>query len=121
MAWDNRLTQKCGAPPDWAEPLSVNAEPSRKFLESRYCMFPINGGARENWPRSGLEAMASGVPVVAQNDWGWQEMIEHGVTGFLGNDDCELAHYAAGPRLCLLITEIPEAEVIRGGFLVSCA
>jgi len=95
MAWDNRLTQKCGAPPDWVEPLSANAEPSRKFLESLHCMFPINGGARENWPRSGLEAMASGVPVVAQNQWGWQEMIEHGVTGFLGNDDCELAHYTA--------------------------
>ena len=29
------------------------------------------------------------------NDWGWREMIEHGVTGFLGSDDCELAHYAA--------------------------
>ncbi len=36
-----------------------------------------------------------GVPVVAQNDWGWREMIEHGVTGFLGSDDCELAHFAA--------------------------
>ena len=28
--------------------------------------------------------MAAGVPIVAQNDWGWREMIEHGVTGFLG-------------------------------------
>ena len=39
--------------------------------------------------------MAAGVPIVAQNDWGWQEMIEHGVTGFLGNCDEELAHFAA--------------------------
>ena len=39
--------------------------------------------------------MAAGVPIVAQHDWGWREMIEHGVTGFLGSDDCELAHYAA--------------------------
>ena len=53
----------------------------------------VNGGARENWPRAGLEAMAAGVPIVAQNDWGWREMIEHGVTGFLGGDDCELADY----------------------------
>lgn len=95
MAWDNRLTQKCGAPPDWAETLTANAESSKTFMQSLHCMLPINGGARENWPRSGLEAMASGVPVVAQNDWGWQEMIEHGVTGFLGSDDCELAHFAA--------------------------
>jgi CRISPR/Cas system-associated endonuclease Cas1 len=37
----------------------------------------------------------AGVPIVAQNLWGWREMIEHGVSGFLGNDDCELAHYTA--------------------------
>ena len=32
---------------------------------------------------------------MAQNQWGWREMIEHGVTGFLGSCDEELAHYAA--------------------------
>ena len=39
--------------------------------------------------------MAAGVPVVAQKDWGWREMIVHGETGFLGSCDEELAHYAA--------------------------
>jgi glycosyltransferase involved in cell wall biosynthesis len=58
-------------------------------------MLTINGGARENWPRAGLEAMACGVPIVAQNQWGWTEMIEHGVTGFLGSCDEELAHWVA--------------------------
>jgi hypothetical protein len=95
MAWDEPLTKKCGLPPPWALALKANAEPARRFMSSLHCLFPINGGARENWPRSGLEAMASGVPVVAQREWGWREMIEHGVTGFLGGDDCELAHYAA--------------------------
>jgi len=95
MAWSQALTQKCGAPPEWALALAPNAEPSRKFMSDLHCMFPINGGARENWPRSGLEAMAVGVPIVAQREWGWCEMVEHGVTGFLGGDDCELAHYAA--------------------------
>lgn len=95
MAWSSQLTEKCGDPPEWADALSANAEPSHAFLSSLHCMFPVNGGAQENWPRSGLEAMATGVPIVAQNLWGWTEMIEHGVTGFLGNDDCELAHYAA--------------------------
>ncbi len=56
---------------------------------------PVNGGARENWPRVGLEAMAAGVAVVAQNEWGWREMIDHGKTGFLGSCDEELAHYTA--------------------------
>ncbi len=129
MAWDHRLTQKCGTPPDWAEALTANAETSRKFLESLHCLLPINGGAKENWPRSGLEAMASGVPVVAQNEWGWKEMIEHGVTGFLGSDDCELAHYTAmlahdeELRLQIalqarqrLVEELANPEVIWGGW-----
>ncbi len=95
MAWSDRLSEKCGRPPDWAEPLQANQEPAGQFLSSLHCLLPVNGGARENWPRAGLEAMAAGVPVVAQNDWGWREMIQHGVTGFLGADDCELAHFAA--------------------------
>lgn len=94
MAWNHRLTDKCGDPPDWADALTANAEPAGDFLRSLHCLLPINGGARENWPRAGLEAMSSGVPIVTQRDWGWEEMIEHGVTGFLGRDDCELSHYA---------------------------
>ena len=58
-------------------------------------MVQINGGAAENWPRSGLEAMASGVPIVAQNRWGWKEMIRHGRTGYLADNDDELAYYTA--------------------------
>ena len=56
---------------------------------------PINGGARENWPQAGLEAMAAGVPIVTQRNWGWEEQIQHGVNGYLGSTDEELSHYAA--------------------------
>jgi glycosyltransferase involved in cell wall biosynthesis len=48
-------------------------------------------GAVENWPRVGLEAMAAGVPVVVDNRGGWPEMIRHGQTGFLCNDEGEMA------------------------------
>ena len=92
---DNRTLEKLGPAPDWASclrPMAINAQ---QYYSCLHCLLPVNGGARENWPRAGLEAFATGVPVVAQNDWGWREMIEHGVTGFLGSDDCELAHYAA--------------------------
>jgi glycosyltransferase involved in cell wall biosynthesis len=37
----------------------------------------------ENFPYAGLEAMASGVPVVASQCGGYEEMIEHGKTGLL--------------------------------------
>lgn len=92
---NERVQEKLGASPLFADCLKPAAIPVKQYLANLHCLLPVNGGARENWPRAGLEAMASGVPVVAQNDWGWREMIEHGVTGFLANNDCELAHYTA--------------------------
>ena len=94
MGWDRRIEQKLGPPPDWAECLPPGRETSAAFLGSLDCMLQINGGARENWPRSGLEAMALGVPVVAENRWGWREMIRHGETGYLADTSAELAHHA---------------------------
>ncbi len=95
LGMDERTHQKLGTPPAWADCLKPVAMPVQDYFRQLHCTLPVNGGARENWPRAGLEAMAAGVPVVAQNLWGWPEMIEHGVTGFLGNCDEELAHYAA--------------------------
>lgn len=95
LGMDRRTHAKLGTPPLFAECLGPMAIPVSQYLTNLHCLLPINGGARENWPRAGLEAMAAGVPIVAQNQWGWPEMIQHGVTGFLANDDCELAHCAA--------------------------
>jgi hypothetical protein len=124
MAWSEKLSSKCGAPPPWAEALPVNAESTSQFIGSLHCMLPVNGGAEENWPRAGLEAMACGVPVVAEDAWGWCEMIEHGTTGFLAEPD-RLAEYASllaedeGMRLRIcraarerLESEIANAELI---------
>lgn len=95
LGMDQRTHEKLGAPPLFADCLQPRALAVPQFLRTLHCLLPINGGARENWPRAGLEAMAAGVPIVAQNAWGWREMLEQGVTGFLGSDDCELAHFAA--------------------------
>ncbi len=95
MGWNERLGTKLGKPPVWATCLKPQAIPAQEFLVRCHVLMPINGGARENWPRAGLEAMAIGVPIVTQNQWGWREMIRHGVTGFLCDNDQELAYYAA--------------------------
>jgi hypothetical protein len=95
MAWDDSVARKLGPPPPWAECLPALAETPQQFFSTLHCMMQVNGGAEENWPRSGLEAMACGVPVVAQNRWGWKEMIRHGETGFLADSQDELAYYAA--------------------------
>ena len=82
MAWDRRIARKLGRCPEWADCLPANAESSIEFLGRLHCMIQ-RGDCRENWPRSGLEAMARGVPIVAQNHSGWREMIRDGETGFL--------------------------------------
>jgi hypothetical protein len=95
LGMNDRTHAKLGKPPAWADCLKPMAISVQQFFATLHCLLPVNGGARENWPRAGLEAMAAGVPIVAQNEWGWREMIEHGVTGFLGSCDEELAHYTA--------------------------
>jgi glycosyltransferase involved in cell wall biosynthesis len=94
MGWNDRIAWKCGPPPAWAETLAPLQEDAGAFLRSLDGLVTANGGARENWPRIGLEAMASGVPVVAENRWGWREMIAHGETGLLADTPQELARYA---------------------------
>ena len=109
LGMDDRTHEKLGASPVFADCLKPMAISVKQFLSTLHCLLPINGGARENWPRAGLEAMAVGVPIVAQNDWGWREMIEHGVTGFFGSNDCELAHYAA----CLAYDEKLRQRIVH--------
>lgn len=94
MAWTQKLTDRIGEPPSWAEPLGPAKETAQAFLSSLHCMLPVNGSARENWSRALLESFALGVPVVAQNSWGLAEMIVHGHTGFLANSEEELSGYA---------------------------
>ena len=95
MAWDRRVQRKLGPPPDWAECLPAGTETPSEFFRKLHCMVQVNGGAGENWPRSGLEAMSAGVPIVVQNQWGWREMIRHGRTGYLCDNDDQLAFYTA--------------------------
>ncbi|HUU95391.1 MAG TPA: glycosyltransferase [Phycisphaerae bacterium] len=87
MAWHPSVERATGKPP---KELAVDllpscAEPSQAFLGSLHAMLQINGSVDENWPRTGLEAMAAGVPVVAQRQWGWKEMFRHGETGLLAD------------------------------------
>ncbi len=117
LGMNEKTHAKLGKPPEWAECLKPMAMPVPEYLAGLHCLLPVNGGARENWPRAGLEAMAAGVPVVAQNEWGWREMIDHGVTGFLGSGDEELAHHAASlaydEELRMRIVHAARAKLVR--------
>lgn len=109
MAWDERLLDLVGPPPDWVETIAGCDSSSREFLASLHCLFQLSGLATENWSRVGLEAMATGVPIVTDRRGGWQEMIEHGRTGFLAATAQEAADCAGR----LATNEALRVEVIH--------
>jgi hypothetical protein len=101
MGWHKRVEEHAGKPPAWAEAMPAKTEPAEKFLHSLHCLCQVGGDcwdeprSAENWPRVGLEAMATGVPIVAEQRGGWTEMIEHGETGLLGHTIDEIASHVA--------------------------
>jgi glycosyltransferase involved in cell wall biosynthesis len=75
MGWHSELHEQCGLAPKWVELLPECAESARQFLGSLHAMVPGMACCAENWPRVGLEAMAAGVPIVAEAKGGWTEML----------------------------------------------
>lgn len=59
------------------------------------CQGLIHPGKGESFPNAILEAQALGIPVIASNDGGIPELVEHGVTGWLFPPDDELDMAAA--------------------------
>jgi glycosyltransferase involved in cell wall biosynthesis len=82
---------------DGARVRHVRALPNAEVLElvsrARAFLFPISWD--EPFGLVVAEAMAAGTPVVATPRGSLPELVEHGVTGFLGETDEELAAFAA--------------------------
>ncbi len=95
LGWAEEVRVRLGPPPPFAECLPATAHTPQEFLATLQAMVHAGGQAVENWPRVGLEAMAAGVPVVAENRGGWREMIDHGRTGYLCDTDDQFAYYTA--------------------------
>jgi len=68
-----------------------NAEVLRLMSRARAFVFPISW--EEPFGLVVAEAMAAGAPVIATPRGSLPELVEHGVTGFLGDGDEELAAY----------------------------
>lgn len=63
-----------------------------KFLsEAKALLFPIEWD--EPFGMSVIEALACGTPVIAMNRGAMPEIIEHGINGFLANDEEEFVEY----------------------------
>jgi glycosyltransferase involved in cell wall biosynthesis len=73
---------------------SGNLSGSRKMkfiAEAKALLFPIQW--EEPFGMAVIEALACGTPVIAMNRGAMPEIIEHGVTGFLANNEQEFIEY----------------------------
>jgi glycosyltransferase involved in cell wall biosynthesis len=93
LGWCGAVRSRIGQAPPWAETLLPGAETPQNFLSTLDCLIQL-GEVAENWPQVGMEAMAAGVPIIADNRGGWPEMIRHGETGFLCDSPEDAARWA---------------------------
>lgn len=71
---------------------SLAGKKKMKFLsEAKALLFPIEW--EEPFGMSVIEALACGTPVIAMNRGAMPEIIQHGVTGFLANNQEEFEEY----------------------------
>lgn len=94
LGFSRKCALKTGQPPNWIE-LYANhnrLSPLEFYRRCHIILQPTD--TTENWPRIGLEAMASGCVLVVDRRGGWSRMIEHETTGFLCESSEEFSHYA---------------------------
>jgi glycosyltransferase involved in cell wall biosynthesis len=99
LGWGPHALRKCGMPQEhhdldwmvWA-PTAVTAQ---HLFGQVHTLIHQTGGSRENWPRVAFEAWASGVALLAECDYAWPELIEHGRTGILCRSSEEFGEYAS--------------------------
>ena len=87
--------KQIGRAPSWGKIYKPGAISIESFWPQLHAHVTCNDMDLENRPRTGLECMAYGVPTCAENRGGWAEMLEHGVTGMLGDSPQKIGRHAA--------------------------
>jgi hypothetical protein len=87
--------KKIGKVPEWVQTYRNQTELSQQDFYRQVDVIIQPMDTIENWPRIGLEAMASGCVLIVDHRGGWQQMIEHGVTGWLCRSGEEFTRYAS--------------------------
>ena len=84
-----------GKPPDWVETFHDQKALSQQEFYRRCHIVLQPTDTTENWPRIGFEAMASGSVLIVDKRGGWEQMIEHGRTGWLCESPGDFIAYAS--------------------------
>jgi hypothetical protein len=90
LGWRTALEKFSGPLPSFCHANPPSKIPSTVFYKDLHCLL-CTGDCSENWPRVTLEAMAAGVPVMADAHSGYREQIQHGATGLLCENEEDFA------------------------------
>lgn len=94
LGFDHRSESKIGKPQEWIRTYPGCGITQQEFYAHCACIIQ-KCDTFENWPRVGMEAMASGSVLIVDNRGGWQKMVKHGETGWLCNDQRDFVYYAS--------------------------
>lgn len=95
LGFDARSEAKIGRPYSWITTACDSSIISQQDFY-KHCQIVLQpSDTTENWPRVGFEAMASGSVLIVDDRGGWQQMIEHGKTGFLCKNERDFIYYAS--------------------------
>lgn len=95
LGFDHRSEAKVGKPYDWIRTAKDQNEITQEEFY-RHCEIVLQPtDTIENWPRVGFEAMASGSVLIVDNRGGWQQMVEHGKTGWLCDHERDFIYHAS--------------------------
>jgi glycosyltransferase involved in cell wall biosynthesis len=86
LGFGENAQKRCGSRPpcEWLDWMywAPGAIPAGEFYQRIHVLMHLTGGSRENWPRTVLEAWASGVVPIVDADFGVQEMVTSGQDGY---------------------------------------
>ena len=94
LGFGQAAQKKIGTPPEWVQTYINHKHLSQKDFYRQVDVLVQPMDTTETGPRVGLEAMASGTVVIADNRGGWRNMVEHGVTGWLCDSPEDFIRYA---------------------------
>ena len=115
LGYDHRAQEKIGQPFDWITVATDQTICSQQDFYKHCEIILQPTDTTENWPRVGFEAMASGSVLIVDKRGGWEQMVEHGKTGWLCERPRDFIYYASKmayePNLR---DEMAEAARLRG-------
>lgn len=94
LGFNHVSAAKTGEPPAWVETYANQQELSQQEFYRRCHLILQPTDTTENWPRVGFEAMASGCVLVVNKRGGWEQMVQHGRTGWLCENSSDFINYA---------------------------